>query len=75
MPKKPSEEEIPAPAVEESAPKAVTAPVEESRVKVRVLVNATRVSGGIAAKGKQLNVKLSEAQTLESLGKVQIIGV
>lgn len=69
--KKPSEEEIPAPAVEESAPQAAP----EARVKVRVLVNGARVAGGIAAKGKILNVKLSEAKTLESIGKVTILGV
>lgn len=69
--KKPSEEEIPAPAVEESAHQAAP----EARVKVRVLVNGARVAGGIAAKGKLLNVKLSEAKTLESLGKVTILGV
>lgn len=73
MPKKPSEEEIPAPAVEESAPQIALQP--EARVKVRVLHNGLRVAGGVAAKGKQLNVKLSEAKTLESLGKVTILGV
>lgn len=73
MPKKPSEEEIPAQAVEESAPQE--APLKEVRVKVRVLVNGSRVAGGIAAKGKILNVKLFEAKTLESLGKVNILGV
>jgi hypothetical protein len=73
MPKKPSEEDIPAQAVEESAPQE--APLKEARVKVRVLVNGARVAGGIAAKGKLLNVKLSEAKTLESLGKVNILGV
>jgi hypothetical protein len=75
MPKKPSEEEIPAQAVEESANQAAVTPSLEARVKVRVLINGTRVAGGVAAKGKNLNVKLSEAKTLESLGKVQIIGV
>lgn len=71
--KKPSEEEIPAPAVEKSTEQV--APQPEARVKVRVLHNGLRVAGGVAAKGKQLNVKLSEAKTLESLGKVTILGV
>lgn len=71
--KKPSEEEITAPAAEESAPQVANQP--EPRVKVRVLHNGLRVAGGVAAKGKVLNVKLSEAQTLESLGKITIIGV
>jgi hypothetical protein len=68
--KKPSEEEIPAPAVEESA---ATQP--ESRLKVRVLENGLRVAGGVAAKGKILSVKKSDAITLQGLGKVKIIGV
>lgn len=52
-----------------------TAPVQEQRVQVRVLVNGTKVAGGIAAKGKKLSVKLSDAKTLESLGKVIILGI
>lgn len=71
--KKTSEEEIPAPAVVKAAPQV--SPQPEARVKVRVLHNGLRIAGGVAAKGKQLNVKLSEAQTLESLGKVTILGV
>lgn len=76
MPKKPSEEVTE--VIGEAQPiisEAPAAPQPEARVKVRVLHNGLRVAGGVAAKGKQLNVKLSEAQTLESLGKVTILGV
>lgn len=74
--KKPSEEVTE--VIGEAQPIITEAPAAtqpEQRVVVRVLVNGTKVAGGIAAKGKRLNVKLSDAKTLESLGKVQILGV
>ena len=71
---KPQEETPPVVDPPQEAP-APVAPQPEARVKVRVLHNGLRVAGGVAAKGKQLNVKLSEAKTLESLGKVTILGV
>ena len=71
--KKPSEEEAAADPVVEVA--TSPEPPAEARVKVRVIQNGLRVAGGVAAKGKILSVKLSDAKTLESLGKLTILGV
>lgn len=71
MSKKNTEE---TPIVEQVA-ETPTPSAPEARVKFRVTENGISVAGGIAAKGKILNVKLSEAKTLESLGKGKIVGV
>lgn len=70
---------IGAPAGNEPEAREAAAPVapivQEASVKVRVLENGLRIAGGVAAKGRVLNVKESQAATLERLGKVQIVGV
>lgn len=51
------------------------APEADPLVKVRILVHETKVGSLICAKDHEMPMKLSQAKTLEALGKAKIIGV
>lgn len=59
-----------APAVAETATQPTGAPV-----LVQVTQNRTQIGKAICAAGKKLHLPLDQAQTLEGLGKVRILGV